>query len=667
MKKTLLTAALATVCVWGQAADATKATERLKQQYPAEVVRVERGVAQAAALWQPSDGSQADFEAFCLAQFRPKAEQEQLFEALQRHLATLWGYGGLMSWRLNEPVDVATGKELTAIDRLFANFSPLAHLSDDLYKNKAAFITALNFPAYTLEEKTALNKTWSRRDWAMARLGEVFEARIPAALNQSYAEVLGNAGMYISDYNVMMDRLRTADGRQIFADSMTLLTHWNLRDEIKSNYADKKNGLEKQRMVYRVMERIIDGSIPTAVINNRTHTWSPYSGETSAPDKSVEDTSRYAQVRRIFAEQLRRDPYYGPTKNTYIKRNFDGGMEISKAQVQAMFEELVGSEIPQKVAKIISDRLGRKLEPHDLWYDGFKSRSSMNFAMLDSMTATRFPTAAAMEADLLKILTDLGYGKERAQYLSSKIAVDNARGSGHAMGATMIGGKSRLRTRVGAGGMDYKGYNIAVHELGHNVEQTISLYDVEDYMLSGVPNTSFTEALAFSFQRRDLPLLGIAAADRGAEGRYDSFWDVYEIMGVSLVDMELWEWLYAHPTASATEIKEATISIAKSVWNKYYAPAFGVKDATVLAIYSHMISYPLYLSAYPFGLLVHFQLEQHWAQMTPAELAADIDRVFKLGRLTPNAWMQAAVGADVSVSPLLEAVRQALPAPKKKR
>ena len=37
---------------------------------------------------------------------------------------------------------------------------------------------------------------------------------------------------------------------------------------------------------------------------------------------------------------------------------------------------------------------------------------------------------------------------------------------------------ARLRTRIGKDGMDYKGYNIAVHEFGHNVEQTITLHDV---------------------------------------------------------------------------------------------------------------------------------------------------------------------------------------------
>ncbi|MEG0724420.1 MAG: hypothetical protein RR485_00100 [Mucinivorans sp.] len=623
--------------------------------------RKERGTQAVAALWQEKDGSKAQMEEFCAAEFRASGQKlDELFLDLQRNFETLWGYGGLISWRLNEAIDVKSEREISPVNRIFANYSPMVHLNSDLYQNKIAFIVALNFPAYTLAEKTELGTKWTQKEWAMARMGEVFDAQIPSSLNQSYNETLGNAGMYISDYNIMMGRLRTEDGRQLFPDSMALLSHWNLRDEIKSAYADKENGLEKQRMIYQVMCRIIDQTIPRAVINNQTYTWKPYSNQTTAPDKTSEDTMRYAHLRRIFNENLKRDPYYGTTKNTYIKRNFDGGMEISKEQVKAMFEKLVGSEIAPKIGKIISTRLGRKLMPHDLWYDGFKSRSKLDFSMLDSMTASRFPTAAAVEKDVVNILTDLGYNAERAQYLASKIAVDPARGSGHAMGATIRGGMSRLRTRIADQGMDYKGYNIAIHELGHNVEQTISLYDVDNYMVSGVPNTSFTEALAFSFQSRDLQLLGLQNSASTDDKLYDNFWDVYEIMGVSLVDMELWDWMYEHKNATANEIKLSLIEISKNVWNKYYAPVFGVRDVTLLGVYSHMISYPLYLSAYPFGLLIHFQLENHWAGMSPKELTQDIDRIYRLGRLAPNVWMQKAVGEDVSVDGLLNKLREKL-------
>ena len=87
--------------------------------------------------------------------------------------------------------------------------------------------------------------------------------------------------------------------------------------------------------------------------------------------------------------------------------------------------------------------------------------------------------------------------------------------------------------------MDYKGYNIAVHEMGHNVEQTFSLNEMDHCLLKGVPNTAFTEALAFVFQAKDLELLGLAAPDARSEAlkTLNDFWGTYEIAGVALVDM----------------------------------------------------------------------------------------------------------------------------------
>ena len=70
--------------------------------------------------------------------------------------------------------------------------------------------------------------------------------------------------------------------------------------------------------------------------------------------------------------------------------------------------------------------------------------------------------------------------------------------------------------------MNFKGFNIAVHEMGHNVEQTFSLNDVDSTLLQGVPNTAFTEALAFVFQAHDLELLGLAQARREDAGPEDA-------------------------------------------------------------------------------------------------------------------------------------------------
>ena len=138
-------------------------------------------------------------------------------------------------------------------------------------------------------------------------------------------------------------------------------------------------------------------------------------------------------------------------------------------------------------------------------------------------------------------------------------------------------------------------------------------------------------------------------------------WGMYEIMGVSLVDMRMWQWLYAHPKATAAELREAVVQIASDVWNQYYAPVLGEKDSPLLGIYSHMVGYALYLPAYPIGNIVQYQLEEHLAQCcTNEEWAKEYTRIYQQGSLTPDAWMRGAVGAHMSVDPILKAVREQL-------
>jgi len=71
------------------------------------------------------------------------------------------------------------------------------------------------------------------------RLGDLFVSRVPAELNQALAVATGNSDMYIADYNIYMGHLLTDDGRKIFPDDMVLLSHWNLRDELKADYATR--------------------------------------------------------------------------------------------------------------------------------------------------------------------------------------------------------------------------------------------------------------------------------------------------------------------------------------------------------------------------------------------------------------------------------------------
>ena len=619
-------------------------------------VGIEKGVRQAASLWQVADGSDQDFQKFCETNYiADPIEKEHVFLKISDYMEAINGYYNQMTLRLQQNMHLTTGP-LYPIDEMFASYSPSSHLTDDFFTNKIAFIIMLNFPHLTLVEKEALGN--DRKAWAYARLGDMFTQRIPADVLQKQGNAMSDAEMYISAYNIYMGYTTNKEGKVLFSKEMVLLSHWNLRDEIKSNYNKGKIGLDKQRTIYEIMKRIIAQEIPVEVINAGKYMWNPFTNTIMLDGKfaqaSPESTTRYQKMVNTFKAMQGIDKYTG---DTYIDRKFNDEMEISLKDAESLFDSFLSAPELKILAKMISKRLGRKLEAYDIWYDGFKARSNMDEVKLNEQTRFLYPNADAMKNDLPNILMKAGFSKDKANYIAAKVAVDPARGSGHAWGSAMKGQQSHLRTRIPATGMDYKGYNIAIHEFGHNVEQTISMYDVDYYMMSGVPNTAFTEALAFVFQKRDLEFLGIKDSDpeKKAMDVLDKVWTMYEITGVSMVDISVWKWLYAHPDATAEQLKEATISIAKEIWNKYYAPVFGVKDETILAVYSHMIDSPLYLSAYAFGQIIEFQLSQY---LEGKNFATEVERIFSQGRLTPNAWMKQATGSPLNVEPMLEAVRK---------
>ena len=194
-----------------------------------------KGVQNAGNFWKKSDGSTEAFTNFCINNFATTSEAKfKLFSSIQNNLESINGHFNRISMDLKAPVQLV-GDEYTKIDESFAALDPYAHFADDMFDSKIAFSVLLNFPFYTLEEKNTLGDKWSRQEWAYARMGDLFTSRIPAALNQKVSTVLSSSENYISNYNIRMDKLRTEDGRQLFADSLSLITHWGLRDELNGN------------------------------------------------------------------------------------------------------------------------------------------------------------------------------------------------------------------------------------------------------------------------------------------------------------------------------------------------------------------------------------------------------------------------------------------------
>ena len=167
---------------------------------------------------------------------------------------------------------------------------------DDFFRNKLAFAVLLNFPLTTLEERINLGPKWTRRQWAETRLAERFSKRIPAEVNLAIAQAGSDAANYIASYNIWMYHLVDDQGQRLFPPKMRLLSHWNLRDEIKADYADAQNGLAKQRTIQQVMERIVSQSIPQGVVDNPHVDWNPFTNQVKPAATQDSDTPARADL-----------------------------------------------------------------------------------------------------------------------------------------------------------------------------------------------------------------------------------------------------------------------------------------------------------------------------------------------------------------------------------
>ena len=660
----------ASTLVWAQQSNVPEAARQETIQYlsqhssiPKHII--ERGVQQAASFWTEKDGTAKEFAKFCQEHYcKDLNEKTALFERLCQDFEIIYGHNNRISIDLQRPEQV-TGYPKTMVDEMFSAYNSMAHFEEDMFASKAAFVIMLNFPHFTLKEKNNNGQKWSELEWGFVRLGDLFTSRIPADVQQRISNVEAAANQYIDNYNIDMKQVGSYTNQFYWKSSLPLITHWGLRDELKAAYADPVNGVKKQEVIYDAMTRIIACDVPIEVLKKDiSFSWHPSTNQLMLNtieylSEGKEKPLRYQYILDFFRAEKAADDYCLGKRN-FIERRFEDDYEITVEEAEKLFTDLLSSPLVKQVANLISKRLGRKLQPFDIWYDGFKSRSNLDQSYLDDVVRKKYPTKEAFAQDLPNIMQKLGFPKETIDLVCNNVHVDASVGAGHAIESRMKGDPCMLRTRIGENGMDYKGYNIGVHEFGHNVEQTITLYNVSNYFLSGVPNTAFTEALAFVFQGKDVELLGVKQnTDKNSEEleALDLFWNCYEIMGVALTELKVWQWLYDHPSASVGELKEANLRIAKEVWNQYYAPVFKVSDQTILAVYSHAVIDPLYLAAYPIGHLIDYQLETYFRDKT---IGPEVIRMYKQGRVTPKLWMQRSLDSELSAQPLLNATEKAL-------
>ena len=289
---------------WLKGATAKLEADLVKKHGEAQRARLQLGLKQVSEFWRASDGDQSVFEEFVQKSFAgDQAALDTMFARFEYLLEKTFGHMTEIGRELRQQTDLDLGP-VQSYDELFAGYDPSAHLIEDWFNNKLAFVVLLNFPLTTLDERLANGEKWSRRQWAEARLAEVFSKRVPADVNLAISKAAAESGQYISEYNIWMYHLLDDQGRRLFPAKLRLLSHWNLRDEIKADYQDAQNGLAKQRMIEKVMERIVTQTIPESVVNNPQVDWNPLTNQVSAAAEKDSDFAPAGKNRR----RMRRNP-----------------------------------------------------------------------------------------------------------------------------------------------------------------------------------------------------------------------------------------------------------------------------------------------------------------------------------------------------------------------
>ena len=620
------------------------------------------GVARAAARWQSTDGDAVAFTDFCARHFVADAnDRVRLLERLELAMQQVGGHLYEMRRSLRRWNDLA-GDEFPGVDEALAAFDPAPDLADQLYRQKIAFIALLNFDRPDLAQMLADGGNWTPERWAAARVAQQFGPRVPVELADLARMTGQRAQNFVARFHVPVGTMVDAKGKRWFEPDRALLAHWLVREEIKAGYGDA-DGIDKQRALTWVMARHIDGSIPRAVMDRTagTRAWDPARNTLDGAPVADSETLGPERYRHLLAHAdvaRRFDPLY-PEAPSAIARKFDLAREIPESEVERLLVDLLDHPVRAPLAAFLRARIGRPLECHDIYFEDVAE--SLPAAELNAAVHARFPDEAAFQRALPDVLLGLGFPADEARFLGERIRVEIAKGSGHAMRPMLGEYGAWLRTNRIKEGLGWDGFDTAMHELGHNLEQLYSAFFAPRPALQNVPNTACTEAFAFLYQSLAKRVLGIEeAGDARRVQDLDAVATMLaarQIAGPSLVELRMWRWIYANPGATPEALRDATLAIAADVWDRHYAQDFGADHARILAAYQHMVGHPLYLADYTLGHVISHQVRAH---LRGRDLAAETKRICSIGRVTPDLWMRRAVGAGIDIGPLATDCSEAL-------
>lgn len=624
--------------------------------------RIDKGVTQAATLWNTGDGTGEDFHQFCLTNFLDGEELRESLPTIADNLALLGSSLSVVRGKFRESIDFEDVATLPG-DKFFRNATP----DYDAYGSKLAHFLKLNFPVYSVAEKRQMSGEWDRNQWLMNTIGDYFPDRRPGKTDSLLQSDMSKYGKYMDNYFLRMDHIKNKSGKYIFPQGSLLHSHRGIRDNVKEEYT-RADGYERQKLSGDVLEEVFNGRVPVQFLADTNTRWDPYKKELFIANNgreekvegySTENDYRYQGLKTKFLIQRDVDKVYG-NGSTFLTRNF-GNANLDPAETKKLIEDILADPINEKIGKVIKKRLKRDLLPFDVWYSGFQEQTVYPGDYLDSITRRRYPDTKTFQDDLPAILERMGFSATEAEYVGTRINVHAVVSGGYTSQPDVTGGKAVITTMFGENGLDYKSYRVAMHELGHAVCGVYCTTDNTDLLMAGVPTGGITEGIAEVFAYKNiegLNLFPFSGEEKKELLALATLWYMYEMGGNALTDIMTWEWMYAHPDASVSDVKEAVLDISASIWNKYYYKTFGkIKNSHILSVYNHFTTGDLYLYNYYNGAIYSYLIADAYSR---EELAAGLKRACQEGVTMPELWIKNAVGKDFSAGTLIDDAEKAV-------
>lgn len=632
-----------------------------KQHGQDETERIRKGTSQLARNWRNSDGTEQEFADFCLRYFMSGNTLHTNFRRIIDNLTYLEGMLYKVTTLFHESDDYTDTPKLEA-DGYLQSVIP----GSDHYSTKFAHYVQLNFPYYTFAEKQQHCREWNREKWAMVCLGDTYAFRNDGLPSNPFTKEANRFKRYMEHYFFRVDHITDKKGSYPFTDEMALHCHRGLRDQIKEEYT-ASDGAARQTLLYAIAENAITGNVPVLFLKDSTTRWNPLSNKLykieNGKQKEIrnyetEDLNRYTGLLACMKEKMFTDQNYTP-KNTTIRRTFDKS-SVSLEKTETLIRHFLADPLLPEIGKIIEKRLGRKLRPYDIWYSGFQEQSAFSASYLDSLTRSRYPDPQTFQKDLPNLLVRMGIRPEEARFIGSHISVRPVVSGGYSSQPPLPGDTALLTTMFGEQGLDYKAFRVSMHELGHCICGVFCTNDIDYFRLAGVPCDAITEAFAELFAYKNAEALDLhpfSPEEKQHLLNLATIWYLLEMGGQTLTEIETWKWLYAHPEATAKELKEAVLHISSTVWNTYFSKIFHTQNRHILSIYNHYITGDLYLYNYFLGNVIMYQLHK---ASTSSDLTEELKEACREGCTLTDLWMEKAVNAPISTESLMQDAQKAI-------